>query len=123
MSYAERHRLTLKTDASGDVTGYTPVIMGRIIAIVYTKTDYATGVDFAITAEATGEGIWTESNVDASATRAPRQPTHDNVGAASLYAASGEPVEDYIVLAADRVKIVVSNGGNAKSGQFDVIVG
>ncbi|MCH7573606.1 MAG: hypothetical protein IIA59_00615 [Candidatus Marinimicrobia bacterium] len=123
MSYAERHRLTLVTDASGDVTGHTPAVTGRLIAIVYTKDTYDAGVDFAITAEATGEGIWTESDVNASATRAPRQPTHDNVGAASLYAGSGEPVEDYIVLAQDRVKIVVSSGGNVKSGQFDVIIG
>ena len=123
MSYAERHRLTLTTNASGDVTGFTPVVTGRIVAIIYTKTDYATGVDFTITGENNGQTIWTELNVDASKTVAPRQPTHDTAGVASLYAAAGEPVEDHVVVAQERVKIVVASGGNAKVGQFDVIVG
>ena len=122
MSYAERHAVTITTDAGGDGTGYTPVITGRIQAIHYAKTDYAAGVDFTITAEATGETIWTESNVNASATRAPRQATHATDGTASLYAAAGEPVEDYIAVAEDRVKIVVAQGGDTKSGTFHVIV-
>jgi len=122
MSYTERHAVTITTDASGDGTGYTPVVTGRIMAIHYVKTDYAAGVDFTITAEATGETIWTESNVNASATRAPRQATHATDGTASLYAAAGEPVEDYIAVAEDRVKIVVAQGGDTKSGTFHVIV-
>ena len=122
MSYAERHEVTLVTDSGGDAEGYTPVITGKIHTIIYTKTDYDAGVDLAITAETSLEGLWTESNVNVSATRAPRQPTHDAVGVASLFAGAGEPVEDGIVLAKDRVKIVVSNGGNVKTGKFTVIV-
>jgi len=123
MSYVERHRVTVTTDASGDGTGYTPVVTGRVLTIVYTKVDYDDGVDFTITAEATGETIWSESNVNSSKTVAPRQATHDMSGNASLYAAGGEPVEDYIALAQDRVKIVVASGGNTKSGTFDVVIG
>lgn len=125
MSYAERHAVSLTTDASGDVTGYTPVITGKIVNVIYAKdgtTPFADGVDFTITAEATGQTIWQESDVNASKTVAPRQPTHDTVGAASLYAGSGEPVEDAIVLAADRVKIVVAQGGDTKTGVITVIV-
>ena len=123
MSFAERHVVTVTTDASGDGTGYTPVVTGRILAIHYVKDDYDAGVDFTITAEATGETIWQESNVNASKTVAPRQPTHATDGTASLYAAAGEPVEDYIALAADRVQIVVANGGDTKSGTFHVVIG
>ncbi len=122
MSYARRVTVTLTTDSGGDATGYTPVVTGRVHSIVYAKTDFAAGVDFAITAEATGEGIWTEANVDASTVRAPRQPTHSQVGVASLYAAAGEPVEDHIALAEDRVEIVISNGGDTKTGVFEVIL-
>lgn len=122
MSYAERHEVAITTDSSGDATGYTPVVTGRISTVRYAKTDFADGVDFTITIEGTGEGVWTESNVNASATRAPRQATHDIVGAASLYASGGESVEAPIVLANDRVKIVVASGGNTKTGTFHVVI-
>ena len=117
----KRHTVAVTTAADGSATAYSPVLSGRLSQIRYVKTDFDNGVDFTITAEATGETLWTESNVDASATRAPRQATHDTAGVASLYAAGGEPVEDKIVLAADRVKIVIASGGNAKSGTFHIV--
>ena len=88
----------------------------------YVADDYDSGVDFTITVDGTGEGVWTESNVNASTTRAPRQATHDIVGVASLYAVGGEPVEDYIGLDNDKIKIVIANGGNVKNGTFHVLV-
>lgn len=120
--HAERHEVTIVTDGSGDGVGYTPVVTGRIVSIRYVKDDYADGVDFDVTAEATGETIWDEDNVNASATRAPRQATHSVLGAAALYAAAGQAVLDDVVVANDRVKIVVSHGGDTKSGTFHVIV-
>lgn len=124
-SYAERHSVTVTTDASGDATAYVPssgAITGRIASIQYVKTDYANGVDFAITLEATGQGLWTESDVNAAKTVAPRQPTHSQAGVAALYAAGGTAVGDHIVAANDRVKIVVAQGGATKVGQFIVTV-
>lgn len=120
--YAERHAVAITTDASGDGTAYTPVVTGRVISIRYVKTDYADGVTVAITAEATGEGIWSEAAVNASATRAPRAATHSILGAAALYAAGGAAVLDHVVVAKDRIKIVVSAGGNTKTGTFHVVV-
>lgn len=121
--YAERHVVTITTDGSGDGTGFTPVVTGHISAIHYVKDDFADTVDFTITAEATGETIWSEENVTASTVRAPRQATHSTAGAASLYAGAGEAVLDRIAVARDRVKIVVANGGNATNGTFHVVVG
>ena len=125
MSYAERHTVAITTDASGDGTGLTRNVTGRIINVIYTKdatTPYADTVDFTITSEATGQDIWVESNVTASKTVAPRQAIHATDGTASLYASAGEPVEDYIFAAFERVKIVVASGGNAKDGSFRVVV-
>jgi len=70
----------------------------------------------------TGETLWTEENVDSSATRAPRQATHSTAGVAALYAGSGQAVNDKIVLAADRVKIVIASGGDTKTGTFHIVV-
>ncbi len=120
---AIRHTVSITTDASGDGTGYTGVIDGRIFSVQYVKTDYADGVDFACTGEETATAVWSQDNVNASATVAPRQATHSTAGVASLYAAGGEPVEACICLANERMKIVVSGGGATKSGTFHVIAG
>lgn len=122
MSYVERHVVTLTTNSSGAATGYTPVVNGHLSSIHYVKTDFADGVDFTITSEATGQSLWTDTNVNASEIVAPRQPTHGQDGSASLYAAAGEPVEAQIALANDRVKIVIASGGDTKTGTFHVVI-
>ena len=53
---------------------------------------------------------------------ATRQATHAPDGSAALYAAAGEAVLGDIVLANERVKIVVASGGNTKTGQFVIVV-
>jgi len=121
--HAERHTVTIVTAADGTATGYTPDVTGRILAVIYAKTDYTDGVDFTITTEKTLQNVWVESNVNAAKTVAPRQATHATDGTASLYAAAGEPVETEIVAVAERIKIVIAQGGNAKTGAFTVIVG
>lgn len=122
MSFPQRHTVVAAVDGSGDFTGFTPAVNGMIHAIEYVKTDYADGVDFTITTEATTQNLWVELDVNAAKTVAPRQPTHDTVGAASLYAAAGEGVETLIPVTNERVKIVVANGGVSKTGTFHVIV-
>lgn len=120
-----RFKVTVTTAADGTATAFTPRLSGKIQQIEYVKPgsgNFDDGVDFAITGEASGIGLWTESNVNASAVRAPRQPTHSQVGAALLYAAAGTAVADKIGLASDRVKIVIAQGGNAKVGTFHVVV-
>lgn len=122
--YAERHVVPVTTIADGSATAYTPAIAhGQVLQIHYVKTDYTDGVDFTITSEATGETIWSELNVNAAKVVSPRRPTHDTAGVASLYAAAGEPVETPIVLANDRVKIVIAAGGATKLGTFHVVIG
>lgn len=120
-----RYIVPVTTAADGTATVFSPGISGKIHSIHYVKADadaYADGVDFTITAEITGENIWTESNVNASAVRYPRAATHTQAGAAALYAAGGVGVLDRIALGADRVKIALAQGGNAKTGTFHILV-
>lgn len=126
MGYVRREQITVTTNASGASTAYIPAdgqpaFNGRLSSIIYSTVDMSTTVDFTITVDKTGEGVWAQSNVAASATVAPRQPTHDNVGVASLYE-TGQAVEDYYRLADDRIKIVLAQGGATKTGTFTVIV-
>ena len=117
-----RFAVAVTTAADGSYTGYTPYLSGYVQDIEYVKTNFTDGVDFTITGEATGRTIWTESNVNASTVRAPRQATHTTAGVASLYAAGGTAVQDRIALSRDRVKIVLASGGNATTGTFYVNV-
>lgn len=109
--------VTVTTDASGDATAYSDAVNGLLSQARYVKTDFANGVDFTITAEATGETLWTEADVNSTATRAPRQATHSTAGVASLYAAAGHAVNDLIAVSG-RIKIVVGSGGGTKTGTF-----
>lgn len=120
--FTQRYAIALTTDAAGAATGYSPVVTGLLSQLRYVKTDFANGVNFTITAEATGETLWTQAAVNASATVAPRQATHTTAGVASLYAAAGTAVTDKIALANDRIKIVIDSGGDTKSGVIHVVL-
>lgn len=123
--HAIRVGATVTTAADGSVTAYIGTnapLTGRLIDLQYVKTDYADTVDFTITSENTGRSLWSESNVTTSKVIAPRQPTHDQAAAASLYAAGGEPVEDHYVLVNDRIKIVLAQGGDTKVGTFYAVL-
>ena len=122
MSYVQRHVVSITTAADGSQTAYSPVVTGKLSQIRYVKTDFADGVDFTITAEATGETLWIDTNINASETVAPRQPTNDTAGAAALYAGGGSAVLDKIALANDRVKIVIASGGDTKTGTFHIVL-
>lgn len=119
---ARRFTINVTTAADGSYTGYSPYLSGKLSAIHYIKTDFADGVGFTITAEATGETLWTEAAVNAAKVCRPRGATHTTAGVAVLYAAGGIAVNDMIRLGRDRVKIVLASGGNAKTGRFDIVV-
>lgn len=122
MSFIQRFEVAVTTIADGSATAYTPNFTGKLSHIRYVKTDYAAGVDFTITSEATGETIWTQADVNASATVAPRQATHSTAGVAALYAGGGSAVLEPICLAKDRIKIVIAQGGDTKTGKFHFVV-
>lgn len=119
-----RYKVTVTTDGSGDATAYSPRISGKIVQVEYVKpgaASYTDGVDFTITGEATGVSIWAESNVNATARRAPRQPTHTQAGVAATLDGTVAALEP-IGIANDRIKIVVAQGGASKVGAFHFLV-
>lgn len=116
-----KHTVVAPSDGSQVGTVYSGYISGYIESIQYVKdgtTPYTDGVDFTITAEATGETIWTEANVNAAVIKHPRAATHSTAGVAALYAGAGTAVTDRIALGRDRVKIVLAQAGATKTGSF-----
>ena len=123
-SHSTTRRFTVTAASNGSQVGtsYTPYFSGYVESIEYVKDDYTDGVDFTITADATGENLWTDTNINASETVRPRAATCTTAGVASLYAGSGTAVNDKIALGRDRVKIVLAQAGASKSGTFIVTV-
>ncbi|KFL31475.1 hypothetical protein JP75_07985 [Devosia riboflavina] len=117
-----RFVVPVTVDGDGDAEVFSPVLSGKLISFRYVKDDFTDGVDFTVTAEASGETLWAEENVNASATRYPRGALHSTAGAASLYAALGEAVNGKITLSQDRVKFVVAAGGDETSGTFHITI-
>lgn len=123
----QRRVLSLTTNGSGAATGYIPgtkastdltqpTLTGRIKSITYTKTDYADGIDVTVTVESTGQVVWTGTNVNASVTVYP-------VAAATLTSGSASTLTEVpIALANDRLKIVIAQGGDTKTGTFTVVL-
>lgn len=120
--YVERHTVSLTTDASGDVIGYTPHVSGCVLAIIYTKNDFDNGVDITVTLESTGQAILALTDQNSSGTWYPRQQVHGATGTGLTLDGTRLMVEP-VVAANDRVKVVVAQGGNVKSGSVAVVVG
>jgi hypothetical protein len=119
MTHVERFAKVVTTDASGDATAYTEVVNGLLAQIRYVKDSFDNGSTITITSDETGETLWTEANVNASATRAPRQATHSTAGVAATYDGTRAALE--LIAVTGRIKIVVAAGGNAKSGTFHFV--
>jgi hypothetical protein len=123
-----RHDFTLTVNASGDATVYSSQpAHGEIYQIRYVpdgSVPLATGADLTITLEGSGLTVATLTDIGTSATQwAPRQATHTVAGAASLYAAAGTAVNDRIGVVAERIKVVVAQGGASKTGTLYIWVG
>jgi hypothetical protein len=117
MGYAERRTTTVTTAADGSATEYSDQITGELHALHYVKNNYDNTVDFTVTVESTGEVVWQESNVTASKKVYPVVPANiGSTGAASAL------TEKPFVLANDRLKFVLVQGGDTKSGAFRSIV-
>jgi hypothetical protein len=118
-----QYKMTVNSAGDGTATGFSQrIVGGKIHSISYIKGDYADTVDFAITKETTGEALWAQDNVTASATIYPRANTASTANAASLYASGGTNVRDAIGIAVDRVKVVLAQAGANKTGQFLILV-
>lgn len=126
MAYPRKLTVTLgPTAADGTGTFYSDYVGAagaHVEALKFAIGTLSAGADLTITDEDTGLPIVTWTNPADGAVVYPRAATHDVTGAASLYAAGGAAVNAPIPVTG-RVKVVVAQGGNAKSGTLTVVLG
>lgn len=111
------------TDASGDATvylfhGINRKLNGFISVIKYTPGTIDTGADLVITGESNGIPILTITNAGTSDVFYYPRALANAVADAAAATASSE----YIPIKDDRIKVVVAQGGAAKTGQIEVIL-
>lgn len=116
MAYAQAFTVPVTTASDGSATVFSPVVTGRIQQVQYIKDDFADTVDFAITLEDTGQNVWTEANVTVTKTVNPVTKADLETGTASTLTELG------IYAAGERVEFAITNGGNTKTGSFQIIV-
>jgi len=118
MSYAQSHTVTVTTATGGGGTGYTPVVTGRIAAVTYTQATggLASTSDLTVTTEDTAQSVWSATNINATTTVHP-------VAAANLPSGAASSLTEVPIYACgERVKIAVAQGGNTKTGSFQVVL-
>lgn len=116
--YVKQKRVTMTTNDSGAVTGYINAMNGRILSIIYQKTDYDDGVGIVVTNDNTGEPILTKAAMNATDSFVPGHEVNAVADATAVTNAWA-----YLVVADEKIKIVVAAGGDTKSGTFIVNVG
>jgi hypothetical protein len=110
---------TITTAADGSATVQIgSKLRGLLVALVYTPGDIATGADLTITANTTGIAILTVTNAGTSKVAwFPRALAHEVADASA--ASSGS---ESIPLVEESIKVVVAQGGNAKTGTIEAII-
>lgn len=114
---------TLTTDGSGDATVTVRLNPGSnfVRKVQYVKTDFADGVDLAITDGIGGE-VLTVSSMNAAAVYAPKMAANLNTtGAALLYAAGGTAVTTDVPVVGS-LTITIAQGGDTKTGEIRIWV-
>lgn len=114
MGIIKQEILTITVNASGDGSASTSRnISGLLYSIRYIKTDYADGIDFTVASAkaAATETLFTGTNVNASATYAPRMDAHTVTGTA-------QSANNILIPFVGALTVTVAQGGNAKTGTF-----
>jgi len=124
MAYVQRYAVSLTTAADGSATGYTEVANGRVFSISYVDTDLDAGADLTATTETTAQPVLTAANFGGTDTTwHPRVQVHDAADASAATLDGTRKNLDYVWAATERIKLVLAQGGNVKSGTFYVVVG
>lgn len=113
------HKLTatLTTDSGGAATVYLgSKLRGRVHAIKYTKGTLDAGTDLVITGETTGVAILTDSPPD-SEWFYPRAFANKVTDGAAF-----TDVTEEVHVFQERIKVVVAQGGDTKSGSIEIYI-
>lgn len=113
------YQINITTSAAGAFSStFTPKagMFRQYRYVPHASTPLDTGTDLDIAGAQSGFVYANQDNIGTSAfQKLPRYATADETGAASLFAAAGEPVEG-VMAVAEPITVTIANGGNALKG-------
>lgn len=119
----ERYTIPFTVSAGGAATVYSSQkLEGRVHSVQYVDTNLDVGATITLSSETAAETIWTRAASAANVTLYPRMAVQDNAGVDVNYETTNK-VREQFYLVRDRLKVVVSAGGNLKSGTIRVLIG
>lgn len=121
--YAEKHTVSITVDATGNGTGYTPNVTGRLLTVQYAKANYADGVDITITTEISGLSLLTLTDQNASGVFHPRGQVHGVNGSGLTLTGNVNPIAEPFTIVNERIKVSVAQAGNGTIGNITLTVG
>lgn len=116
--FPQAQDIAITTSTGGAATVYSSVVRGVVSAIKYTKatgTPLASTADITVTLEDSGQAVMTFTNINATSVKYPRAIATLASGAASTL------TEVPVYAVNERVKVVVAQGGNTKTGTITVV--
>jgi hypothetical protein len=122
MTYIRRHVIDVTTDETSAASTFSAdPINGLIHSILYEPgaggSSFPNTTDITITSELSSAAVLTAANVAAGAHYYPRQATHMSTAGGTTNSGF-----DLVALADERLKVVIAQGGDAKTGRFHVYV-
>lgn len=121
-----RFGVALTGDGTGSATGYTSgPVSGRVMQVLYVpgSAGFQSGSVIAITGEETGTVIQTITTSGTAAFQTvPAQQVSGPTGTVGMYGA-GATILQPVIIANERIKVLVSNGGANKSGTVSLLIG
>lgn len=117
MSLPRKEIITITTAADGSATAYSNQITGRIKSVIVAVGTLTTLFDFTLTTETTLQTILVETAPGDAEVFHPRSL----INAAADGAVGTAVIQEGLSVVSERLKVVVANGGNAKTGTLTVI--
>lgn len=117
MMIPRRTSITITTAADGSATVYSDKISGFIEMVGVVVGTLTTGFDFTLTTETTLQTLLAETAPGDAEIFYPRQL----VNSAADGALGSQLIQYGTPIANERIKCVVANGGNAKTGSLTII--
>ncbi len=121
MSFLRSETVAVTTNSSGESTGFSANVTGKVHMIEYLAvptSHISSAAALVVKGEESSRAILTLAALSSSpGFWYPRQPTHRSTSG-STFGAEGTPVP----VVNERVRFVVSGGGNGLSGTFRMIL-
>lgn len=116
MTFVRSETVDVTTNSSGESTGFTANVTGLVQAVEYVPNTLSSAAAVTVKGENSSRQILTVATLSSSpGIWYPRQPTHRSTSGSTFGGEAQVPIAN------ERVRFVVTGGGNGLTGQFRIL--